>query len=312
MKNKNKIINKNLSLDTRYQSGLSLVELMISMVIGLFMLAGVITSFVGTKDSDHTRNAISEMDANASAVFSVMRQTISHAGYTSIHGKLLDKGFYTPVDGALPNPTCRDGSMLRDVRHPGATQRTRDRSRGDTITVVALADNPCLAGSASCPGDVTLQNPEAKVFTDCTGGGADRDIRTVQCSADEDVGMVNPSDAKIYSTFRLSGRTLRCDGSRGGTQPLVDNVEAMQIMYGVRQENGTTLYSRANVVEINNNWGLVTSVQIGLLLRSSRLNLLKSDGPNRYALLDRSIRVNQLRRLYRVYTTTINLANQNR
>lgn len=309
---KTKTISNNLNLGSRYQAGLSLIELMISMVIGLFMLAGVISSFVGTKDSDKTRNAISEMDANASAVFSVMRQTISHAGYTSIHGKLLDKGFYTRRDGALTNPTCRDGSMLRDVRTPRAFQATRDRDRGDTITIVTLADNPCLAGNPACPGNAVLQNPEAKVFTDCTGGGADRDVRAVQCSADEAVGMVNPSDARIYSTFRLAGNTLRCDGSRGGTQPLVDNIEAMQIMYGVRQENGSTLYSRADVVEINNNWGLVTSVQIGLLLRSSEDFILKSDGPSRYALLDRSFRVRQLRRLYRVYTTTINLANQNR
>ncbi len=312
MKIKIKNTANHLNLDSRYQAGLSLVELMISMVIGLFMLAGVITSFVGTKDSDRTRNAISEMDANASAVFSVMRQTISHAGYTSIHGKLLDKGFYTSGDAALINPTCRDGTMLRDVQTPGATQKTRDRWRGDTITIVTLADNPCLPGNPSCPGNEVIQNPEAKVFTDCTGGGAERDARTVQCSADEVAGMVDPSNARIYSTFRLAGRTLRCDGSRGGTQPLVDNIEAMQIMYGVRQENGTTLYSRADVVEADTNWHLVTSVQIGLLLRSSEQNLLKSDGPSRYTLLDRSMVVTELRRLYRVYTTTINLANQNR
>lgn len=62
-------------------SGVSLVELMISMVVGLFLLAGVVTNFIGTKDADRTRDAVSEMDANASAAFSILRPVIAHAGY---------------------------------------------------------------------------------------------------------------------------------------------------------------------------------------------------------------------------------------
>ena len=39
-------------LRLKSQSGLSLIELMISMVVGLFLLAGVVTNFISTTDAD--------------------------------------------------------------------------------------------------------------------------------------------------------------------------------------------------------------------------------------------------------------------
>lgn len=322
-----KIINNNYqytpqkAFKFKSQMGLSLIELMISVVIGLFLLGGVITSFIGTKDSDKTRSAISEMDASARTALSVMRQYIQHAGYPSIHNKLLDKAFYSERDGTLSNPACGDGNT-RDLVNstPNSDEKTRDRSRGDVITIVTLADNPCLVGRASCENE-NDRNPEAQVYTDCAGGGAVRDTHVVACSADHvnNVGMPDSFQAKIYSTFHLGGgaasRTLFCSGSRGGTQPLADNIEAMQILYGLRQTNGNVIYRPADTVELNDDWGLVTSVQVAILVRSSSGKILKSDSAKtQYTLLNESrvIPTANRRHLYRVYSTTIHLANRNR
>ena len=300
---------------THYQAGLSLLELMISMVIGLFIMAVLITNFVGTKDADRSRNALSIMDADARAAISVLRQTIQHAGYPSIYKMPINKAFFTASDPAVPAVTCRGGAVVRDVATPGNAQRTKDRSRGDVITVITLADNPCKAGNASCPNQVDA-NPDAEVYVDCLGGGSQRDVRSVACSADPNAGMINPGDGKIFSTFRLGGgnnsRTLYCDGSRGGTQPLVDNVEAMQVLYGVRRSDGTSVYHDATTVDTNNEWGAVASVQVALLMRSSS-EVLKKDNPKtHYTLLDKrwTISAADKRRLFRVYTTTIYLPNQ--
>lgn len=308
---------KQITINPNSQSGLSLIETMVSMVIGIFLLGGVITNFIGTKSSDKTRAAISEMDADAQTALSIMRQTIMHTGYPSMYNVLLDKPFYTKADYPLTaNPTCGDGATARDEAPPAKKQITRDRWRGDVITVISLADNPCNAGQASCPDSVNV-NPDALVYTDCVGGGATRDNRTVSCSADPDNGMKDPTQAKIYSTFRLGGgndkRTLYCDGSRGTTQPLVDNIEAMQFLYGVRQDDGTTAYRRANIVENNSQWGLVNSVQVALLMRSSKRILDKDSDKTRYTLLDKAWNINtgDLKHLFRVYTTTINLENKN-
>lgn len=302
----------------KHQKGVSLIELMIAMVVGLFLLAGVVTNFISTTNADVKRDAVSEMDANAQLIFGVLRHSISHAGYASIENARIEKGFFTDSDGNPDqNVTCRNG-IKRDVFTPQRNRRTRDISTRDMLTVVSLADNPCRAGLTSCP-DPDDVNPNANFYTDCTGGGADRNARTVSCSTDETVGMENPEEAIIYSTFRLikntssvNNRVFLCDGSRGLTQPISTDVEAIQYLYGVRDSSDQISYRTANQIENADQWGMVVSVQVGILLRSSNLNVLDSPSHKKeYNLLKTNVKIadDDLRRLFRIYTTTINLEN---
>ncbi len=311
----------NSSFIKRQHRGMSLVELLISMVVGLFLLAGVVTNFISTKTADVKRQAVSEMDANANVAFAALRQAISHAGYTTTNNVRLEKAFYTASDGNLTNPTCSNG-QARDILTPAYNRsRTRDAGVADRLTVITLADNPCLQGLASCPNPNDME-PTALVYTDCTGGGATRDTRTVSCSTDPEFGMPDPTEAKLFSTFRLirnvssvNDRQLRCEGNRGGSQPIVDNVEAIQYLYGVKQDDGRTVYRTANQVENADQWGLVRSVQVGLLIRSSnQLVLDQNSTKTQYSVLNARVRIanRDLRRLFRVYTTTINLENLNK
>lgn len=306
-----------------YQSGLSLIELMISMVVGLFLLAGVVTNFIGTKDADQMRDAISDMDANANAAFSVMRSTISHAGYSSMENIRLEKPFYSASDGELENlNTCRNG-LKPNLWTPKENRATSDIDVQDRMTVVTLADNPCKDGATSCPNAADV-NPSALHYTDCLGGGSERNTRAVYCSTDPNVGMPDPTQARIYSTFRIirnanrpdRDRGLFCEGSRTNgnilTKNIAENVEAMQFLYGVRQENGNTAYRTASQVENDDQWGMVRNVQIGLLMRSGRQNLLKVPSTkNVYNLLKEPVTIadGDLRRLFKIYTTNVNLEN---
>jgi len=296
------------------QKGFSLVELLVASTLGLFLIAGVITSFIGTKEADRTRSAISEMDSNARTAMQILRQYISHAGYPSTTNQHMDKPFYSEMDGEPNNIACGTGTLF-DASNLGAVkptdkQYTKDQTaKGDILTVVYLADNPCVDGAASCTGNINI-NPNALVYSDCVGGGSLRDSRSVACSVDN---MPNPQDAKIYSTFYMSSvkHTLYCRGSRGGVQPLVEDIQNIQYLYGVTQDDGTTKYLKASLVESNDWWGLVKSVQVGLLVRSSEKYLLKEDGPDKFIVLDKKITISESerRRMYRVYTTTINLPN---
>ena len=302
------------------QRGLSLIELMISMVVGLFLLAGLVTNFVSTKNSDKSRIAVSEMDANASAAFELMRRTITHAGYASNTPIVNKQGFYTEDDGAIQAASCRNGSARESAANRAAINPTADIAFRDRITVISLADNPCLDGRLSCSNQVDV-NPQAQVYYDCAGGGATRDTDTVACSTDPDVGMPNRSEAKIYSSFRLlrnrssdDDRTLFCDGSRGGTQPIVDNVEAIQYLYGIREDNNSVTFKNSDTVTADNDWEKVRSVQVAMLMRSSNAFVLNQDSDKTfYSLLDTRVDIDSadLRRLFRVYTTTINLENMN-
>lgn len=296
------------------QKGISLVELLVSMTLGAFLLTGVVTNFSGTKKINKTRAAVTEMDANSRIAIDVLRQTILNAGYQSINNVRLETAFYTPRDGVLTNPVCSDGNP-RDILTPTANEATRDFGKKDHLTVVSLADNPCRPGFATCPLGASV-NPSAHVYYDCVGGGAKRDTtRVVSCSTDKNAGMGDPTEAKIYSSFWLdNNKTMYCQGSRGGAQPLVDNIESLQFLYGVQKGDDEISYRDATQVNNDDQWGLVRSVQVGLLLRSPTKILSQPSNTTSYILLDENITISSsdLKYLFRVYTTTINLENRNK
>jgi len=297
------------------QLGLSMVELMVSMVVGLFLLAGVVTNFTSTSQSDKVRNALSEMDANARTGMNVLRQTVLHAGYPSIHNKRLDKAFYTSADGAITNPDCKESVKRDKTSLLLLDHATQDNDDTDVLTVISLADNPCQSGNNECT-DVANANPEALVYYDCAGGGTQRDAHSVSCSADPVAGIqspANPNDAKIYSSFVLSNSALACIGSRSTTQEtLIENIKAVQYLYGVKSDSGNIVYRTAT--EVGNEWEAVVSVQIGLLMRSADKVLSKDSSVTKYYLLDREINIDdsEKRHVFNIYTSTVFLANKNR
>lgn len=314
-------INRYKLFKVNKQSGMSLIELMVSMVVGLFLLAGVVSNFISTKDADVKREAVSEMDANAAEAFRILRQAISHAGYKSIENVMLegDMPFYVDTKD-VENETCSNGES-RDKTVVKKARRTRDGGTKDFISVISLADNPCLAGNADCPSGSGNNNPDALVFADCLGGGNLRDVHSVSCSTDPDVGMDNPMDAKVYNSFWLvrnvsskEDRTLYCGGSRSTNQPVVNNVESIQYLYGVRDDDNNITFRKANNITTDDQWPMVTSVQVGLLMRSSNKNVLDQvSTKTRYNILNQWVTIadDDLSRLFRVYTTTINLENRN-
>ncbi len=312
---KKEITNKTFTRQS--QSGFTLIELLVSATLGVFLVGGVITNFISTKSADKTRLAISEMDSNARAAMQILRQTISHAAYAP-ENIPFDSPFFSKRDGVQFNINCSGSIKLNtSAATPKAGQFSRDRGlKGDVITVVHLADNPCTDGSSSCTGNANI-NSEALVYTDCTGGGVRRDERAVACSVDN---MPDPRDAKIYSTFYLkkeSGENvLHCRGSRGGTQALVEGIHNMQFQYGVKQDDGSTRYFAAKGVETNDYWGLVVSVRVALLVQSLEKDIVNvtTKTKTKYDVLNEryTIDADELSRLYRVYTTTINLPNQDK
>jgi type IV pilus assembly protein PilW len=65
----------------RAQAGFTLIELMVAMVIGLFIVAGVGGVYIASKRSFWATHAITSMDDTARAVFDLMGMSIRQAGF---------------------------------------------------------------------------------------------------------------------------------------------------------------------------------------------------------------------------------------
>lgn len=114
-------------LNKRHQLGVSLVELLIAMTLGLILLAGMIAVFSGNKRSSELNNAMANIQENARFALTHLTKDIRMAGYQgcldSRRGRLTVKAMQAPivavgVDAAgLPNfnanLSAATGSVVR-------------------------------------------------------------------------------------------------------------------------------------------------------------------------------------------------------
>lgn len=299
--------------------GFSLIEMMVSMVLGLFLIGGLTSMYFGSKKTDKVRDAVSDIEENARMTLNNIRASLQHAGYKSVDNIPLDKPFQTPIDGAIANQFCRDQEAMITNSHltvppvefSGYTgDGNLNNGESDRVTAVYHADNP----------------NKGPIFHDCIDGDYSNGFlsaeevtdRQVACSTDPVSGVNNPWNSKIYNGIyvKKSDKTLRCFGSRSesGSKVLAENVENMQIRYGVTKTiNGVrvTRYRNASDVETFQEWESVTSIQVAILVASKK-EVLDQAETKQFELLDEVITISADRKLYRTYSTTIHLPNRSR
>ncbi|MEE9351257.1 MAG: PilW family protein [Thiotrichaceae bacterium] len=318
----------NLTVSPKRQKGLTLIELMISMTLGLFLIGGMMSMYLGSTSSDKTRTELSDIEANARLAIVALRDSIQHAGYGGTSISSLDKPFHTTVDLAIPNPSCGTGNAIISglgtneglLNPPTAlTSFTTDNDAGDIITVVARPDNPdsgpLFFDCASSPNNGAANYAYFDDSTITTVAAAK--ARQVACSAEV-------TDANLYSAFFLRQQTgepkqLVCYGSRSAdADPYViaDNIDNLQIRYGVLTGGidgvgGSTRFLNADQVDaLTDGWQSIISVQVALLVGSSK-NVLENPKARSYELLDKTInKTASDHKMYKVYSTTIALPNR--
>lgn len=278
--------------------GLSLIELLVAMVVSLFLMGGVINVYISTKANDKVRDEISEMEDNGRTALMLMRRIISHAGYQGINDLPLDEPFYAKATD-MPNPNCRGDADTVISYDPILDEKTLNSAaaKRDTLVAVHIADNPAVAGSAS-----------GVLAADCQAG-----VIPAECSSDPIDGLYTSANSKIYNYLYINlpgdgRRALTCMGSRGGSQPLAENIENLQFLYGI-SIGDDLVYRNAADVTTNGEWGSVVTVQVGILVRSEK-EVLDKEESKVFLLLDEKITTSKDRRIYKTYTTTIVLPNR--
>ena len=155
--------------------------------------------------------------------------------------------------------------------------------------------------------DIPAINDDPRSRT--TDGGADNnDQITLTYRSDTDcLGQATPTSVAINHYF-IDDNSLMCRGNIGVAQPLVNNVENLQVLYGENTDDdprSANLYVRADQVDDMAN---VVSVRIGMRF-ISREAVRSAIDTNSYALLDAAPFVPNDRLLRREITTTISLRN---
>lgn len=262
------------------QSGLSLVELLIAMIIGLFLLAGITSSYLSSKKTSILRDQYSQMEDNGRMALEILTNTLAHTGYTSSKGVPLEDKFISVAADILSTNCGVNQSVMDTSIFP--TNVTIDSATGDGIGTIHLGDN--------------------NVFTDCAGG-----VLPAECRLE--TGTIDT--ARIYNTFYLDkvNNTLMCAGSRTNAVELIaEGIENMQILYGV-DENADNVSDRyVREADVNGLWNTVVSIQIAVLARS--LNEVKNQAESKkFTMLNVQHTTPNDRYQRAVFSATISLRN---
>jgi type IV pilus assembly protein PilW len=291
----------------RRQAGLSLIELMISITIGLLLLTGMLTLIVGQSRARAEIDKSGRQIENGRYALTILQDDIQHAGYYGQYS-----GVTTPLS-ALPDPCATDAATLdaalamplqgydapASVPAPlSACLPDANHVAGTDILVVrrVAADDAPIAVASAAAGQVYVQTtPDAKI----TALGADPNPSTPTVytlkqkdgatSADlrayvEHIYYVSPCNvyeagATTCSSAADQGRPIptlkRLElVSSGGattftTMPLVDGIQNLQFDYGVAASNSATPSSTYIAAPAVADWPNVMAVQVTLLARTT-------------------------------------------
>lgn len=281
------------------QKGFSLIELMVAMFIGLFLLSGIASSYISSKKASINRSQTSLLEDNGRLALEIITKSLEHTGHAP-------SGTFTNN-----NPFIMDlGDVVSDACPNGATNVV------DTSIFKITADDDALVQDSIG----VVFHGDDNVFTDCSGNiltasaaiPAVSGCRLRPLSTHEDDRNTMTNGSKIYNSFYVDNvsKTLECAGSRNAAAvTIAEGVENMQLMYGVDTDSDKIIERYVNASDMDaNQWASVKSIKVALLVRS--LKAVKNTAESKtYTLLD-TVKVSPNDMYQRaVFSTTIHLRN---
>ncbi len=247
----------------KQQSGFSLIELMIAMVIGLILIGALVQVFISNKQSYQTADDTSILNDNARYAVTVLSNQLRLSGHQ-----------IEPILG-------RENSLTSEAV-----------GFSDPSTSIQFAPGTYLFGSATNSGNydtlyMRFQGSSIKPLNICGLSATTAAINTVRYSV-KSVDYEQGPDTGVLS----------CAVSGSAEQNFADHVEMFRVLYGIDSNNDDVAdkyVSANNVLPANSTqpvkgseWEQVVSLKIGLLLRSN--NRVKGNTSSvTYQVLDKSV-----------------------
>jgi len=260
------------------QGGVSLIEMLVALVIGLVVVGALLATYLSSGQTGRLQSAFAQMDEDAQIGLRILSSDLLMAGY------------------ARPVSKDAETSGLRKTYHGRPVF-------GCDLGFQAAADNT----PAECGGSVNSPAIEiayeADLYNSVVTEGKPSDCLG-NSFQDADTGIT-------YNRYRVNNTALQCTGPRGNAAPLVHNVERLQFWYGeadIADPRKLVRYVNASAVQ---NFNLVLSVRVCLLIRSAEVVITAEDAALQfYVDCDQVSRESADGHLRRAYVGTTALRNK--
>lgn len=254
-----------------HQHGLSLVELLVGMTLGLIVITSLGYILLSSRSTYLTQDASARLQETGRQVLDNIGRDLRLAGRVAIIPVTTDTRIEWPSDTNAIEGT--DGTS-------------------DSLTV-----------------RYQLDDTGSNEIEDCNGysAGTLDDIGTRF-----DITGTTKHYATVENTYSITDNSIYCDGNGGSSQPMADNVEDLQITYGLDTDGDYAPNQYVNANYFSNstqNWSQVVSVRICVLVRSEAGATKVSQSYENCSGTSTSSNDTRLRR---TFSATYNLRNRNR
>lgn len=295
----------------RRARGISLIEILISVAIGMVVVIAVIVSYLGSGQASRYQSALTQMNEDAQMGLNMLAKEIQLAGYSSP----------AALSGANPsvvsyyNLTCGTGACAAPLLASTTGGTTGYIFGCDATTGTVPFTDPTLTALSCGATSVTTSSGFGVVYEADVKNTVPRTVAGVPTPTDcagGSIAVTTPAAGNPYYIARnryfvdtqtganASGRPeLYCASDKAGQSkvPLIENVEDMQVWYGLATATVTSTAASRQVVRyvragkdattagtLNatnaatpGEWEKVISVRICLLMRSAEPILTAED-----------------------------------
>jgi type IV pilus assembly protein PilW len=231
------------------QRGYTLIELSISIIIALFLMGGLLTLVMHTRNTSTTQTQLQQLQENERIAMTILANVVQEAGY-------------------FPDPTNNTATSL------GGETENGYGAGGTGVLTFGVGQSLAGVSAVAVPGAVVAARFVAPI-SDASGVIANS-IITCGGSTNTDTAATHEF-TNIFQVATVAGVTyLQCvlikDGGNPQTVNLVPGLYDMRVWYGVAtgSDNNVAEYLAASDVTATNNWANVTSVKIRLYFQLPR------------------------------------------
>lgn len=255
--------------------GFTLVEVMISMAIGLVLVGGMMTVLIASNSSAKTRDRATFVQFSGRYALDAIKRDVQHAGYLGITSLFApDAPITFPVTNVCDSSAVGQISLrvwgYDGNPYSGTCIPDANYGGGDVIVVRRLSTSPVSTPLAAgvvyyhsaYEGGAAFLGAAVPDFS-----GTNRQAPYLDYTVEESVYYISPytksatESPKVPALYRL-----RLGAGPAMVPELVaSGVEQMKIRYGVFDTDGTAFYLPASSIT---DWDTVSSVEISMLIRA--------------------------------------------